>query len=122
MSHQTQSCIAEDEITIDPDMMEAANLLLHFANTPGHSIDPDVLEGANLLNHMENSVVSQLADSASHFGNLGGGFTARGLGYGRGRALPSFDYNQDEWSGVIAEAVKKTEKRKKAAKFVSIRI
>jgi hypothetical protein len=119
MSQQTQSYIDEDEITIDPEMMEAASLLLHFASTARHSIDPDVLEGANLLNHMENSVVSQLEDSASHLGNLRGGFTARGLGYGRGRALPSYGYDQDEWSGVIAEAVKKTEKRKKAAKLIT---
>jgi hypothetical protein len=63
--------------------------------------------------------LSQLADSASHFSNLGGGFTARGLGYGRERAVPSYGFDQDEWSGVIAETVKKTEKRKKEAKLMT---
>jgi hypothetical protein len=119
MSHQTQSWIAEDEITVEPDMMEAANLLLHFANTPRSSTEPGILQGANLFNRVEKSVVGQLDDSVSNFGNLGGGFTTRGLGYGRGRLLPSYGYDQAEWSGIIAEAMKKTEKRKKVAQVLA---
>jgi hypothetical protein len=95
--------------------MVAANLLLHFANTVRHSIEPNILQGASLLNHIENSVVNPLPDSADHSGNIGGDFTARGHGYGRGRAHPSDGYDQD----VITEAVKRMEKRKKAAKSLT---
>jgi hypothetical protein len=115
MSHQTQPYIDEGEITIDLERMEATNLLLHFANTPRRLVKPEILEGASLLNHIENPVPSQVVRTANHLGNLGGGFTARGHGYGRGRAHPSDGYDQD----VITEAVKRTEKRKKVAKSLT---
>jgi hypothetical protein len=108
MSQQTQSYMDEDRIIVDPDIMEAANLLLHFANTARHS-EPDIVEGAILYTHMASKVnqlddeelevpfkeedkikrsyrsrVSQLADPPRYYGNLLGDFSERGLGYGRG--------------------------------------